>query len=320
MVEYVPDPLKADIHNSILNLYSHEKFKFITEILTYLAEIENFVQIKSFIEDPRGFAKVWITKLIFENKSNEMNLFTKMAHVRISQIFRALLNSVYKSTESTKTSISIWIEEFISNCNNSQSIPLSTSAFVHVRNRYLPDLQHFVEMLETQFCDIENDVLESFIKEHTNLSQWKHDLVEMTLEKIWGCTEICVFCKIPCIRTHKDHVDDELRHHCAQHRPGGIAGMKSSDNMLILTDCQLIVTTYTGYKDVQGKTGKYIDYRENFPDWDICPSSDISKYWIWILVKFQKELEGMHDAVFPKYPSNWYSISKAEAIYSLHFK
>lgn len=286
--------------------------------MTDLAETENFGNIKSFIEDPRAFAQVWITKFIFEEEPNDLNLFTRLLHRRVSRIFGDLSTIVYKATTKNKTSISLWVKYFVDDsCKNLNWLPLSTSAFVHVTDRHLPDLQHFIDMLNTQFYEIECDVLESLMKENAISIEKRTYLVTSIIDRLWGCTELCRFCKEPCVDTDRHHLQYGIRHHCLQHRPCGIAGMKLSNNMLIPMDCKRIVTTNDEYKEVNGETRKYRDYRTHFPDWDICPSSDDSKYWIWIFVKFQKELKEMHNAEFPDYPNEWDSITKAEAIASL---
>lgn len=319
VVEYVSDQLSYDIQHSILTSLRLQKSYLFKDIMTHLAETEDFEQIKSFIKDSRAFAEVWITELIFEIKSNKMNLLTRLAKARTAKVFHELNISASLATRSTETNIVVWIKEFVDNSNKAICLFLSNSTFELVTTRYLPDLHHFLDILQTQFCEIEKDVLESFSKENAKSFKWKIDPVISILDIIWGCTEVCIFCKTPCSNADKSHIDTGTPHKCWHHRPCGIVGMKFSDNTLILTDCHFLVTSNNEYKDVKGKTGKYMDYRQHFPDWDICPSSDLDfcKYWIWIFVKFQKELEEMHNAEIPYCPIDWYSITKAEAIASL---
>lgn len=155
-------------------------------------------------------------------------------------------------------------------------------------------------------------------KKAANNFKWKTNPVISIMDKLWGCAEVCMFCGEPCMNTDKNHINDGHPHKCLQHRPEGINGMRYTvSGKLVENFCNHSINTMNEYIDVRGKTGKYCEYKRNFPDWEIAPNSDVSKYWMWVFFKFQKHLKIMHNAELPMFPLNWSSISKSEAIDSL---
>ncbi|CAG2197431.1 unnamed protein product [Mytilus edulis] len=53
--------------------------------------------------------------------------------------------------------------------------------------------------------------------------------------------------------------------------------------------------TYKWHENDEKEEWKYYkDYKEShFKDWDILPSSDVSKYWMWVVCKYQQEFSEM---------------------------
>ncbi|CAC5426226.1 unnamed protein product [Mytilus coruscus] len=320
--EHVLGLLPIDAQDKILNLFSNGKCNLIKDILVHLAETGDFKKIKAFIGDPRAFAESWIIRLtndqLFDEKLDGMNSFTRLAKSRITKIFSQLLISINQATQSTKTSIAIWIENFVKHSNDSKGLPLSNSTFVHVKDRDVPDLKNFVEMLKSNIGEMETYVIGTFKVKSESTFKWKNNPVISIMDKLWGCAEVCMFCGEPCMNTDKNHVSDGYPHKCLQHRPKGIYGMRYTESEnLVEAFCNHSVNTNATYKNVQDKSGKFSDFKTNFPDWEIAPNSDVSKYWIWIFYNFQKQLKITHNAKLPKCPVNWASISKSEAIQSL---
>lgn len=322
VVEHVSGLLPIDAQDNILSLFSNGKFSLLKDILIHLAETEDFVKIKQFIEDPRAFAEDWIieltNKMLFEEETDGVNSFTRLAKCRISKIFSQLLKSILQATQSTKTSIAIWIERFVKHSNDSKGLPLSKATFVHVQDRNVPDLQNFVGMLKDEISAMEYDVIASFKEKAANTFKWKTNPVISIMDKLWGCTAVCMFCGEPCMNTDKNHTNDGHSHKCLQHRPVGIHGLRWEDNNKLCENfCNHLLNTDILYANIMGKTGKYREYKTNFPDWEIAPNSDASKYWKWIFVKFQKQLQKMHNTELPTFPAIWNTILKSEAIASL---
>ncbi|CAC5381528.1 unnamed protein product [Mytilus coruscus] len=322
VIDHVSGLIPFDAQESIVSLFANGKFSLIKDILKHIAQTECFENIKPYIEDPCAFAEDWIFKLtnkkLFENESDGNNVFTKLAKYRISKIFSQLFESVLQATQEIEFKISTWIDTFVKHSNDSKGLPLSIAAFTHVKNRNVIDLKNFVSMLKEQLSEMENDVLDRFREQTANTFKWKTHPVISIMNKIWGCSAVCMFCKEPCMNTDKDHVKDGHPHKCLQHRPEGVGGMMRVKNEKLVEDfCNHSVDSDASYQNVRGKSGQYKDYKKDFPDWEIAPNSDVSKYWIWFFCKFKKQLREMHYAELPDVPVNWDSISMHEAIYSL---
>lgn len=322
VIEHVSVVLFIDAEDKILKLFFNGKFSVIKKILIQLAQEENFGGIQSFIEDPSAYAEQWMKGFsndkLFGEYSDGMNLITRLAKLRICKIFRKLSKSIVQASESTETSIKVWIEQFVKHSNNSKILPLAYNTFEHVKDRHILDVQTFVEMLKGELGEIQTHVIDIFKEKAACTLKWKTHLLISIMDKLWGCKEVCMFCGEPCMFTYKNHINTGHCHRCSTHRPEGISGKRCSiTGKLKQTFCNHSVKTNDEYEDVRGKTGKYREYKEHFTDWAIDAHADVSKFWMWIFFKYQKELTKMYDAQISDVPENWVPISKSEAIHSL---
>jgi hypothetical protein len=73
------------------------------------------------------------------------------------------------------------------------------------------------------------------------------------------------------------------------------------------------------YYSLQGstETHKYRHYRTKYPEWEISPSGEISKYWMWFYNKYKKEMAKMNKAKPPQIAKELEKIDKKEAVDSL---
>lgn len=174
-------------------------------------------------------------------------------------------------------------------------------------------------MLKEELPLIECKVMSNFSNVRRNTVKWRENPVSNIMGNLWGCSEICVFCNEPCMNSNKSHWEDKFPHKCLQHRPNGIAGFRDiNTRKLVVEFCNHLVATKETYtKRSQNKSGRYKDYKEHYPDWDIPPNFDVSKYWMWVMCKYRIQLAEMYDSKDPNIPSNWESISKNDALNSL---
>ncbi|CAG2192339.1 unnamed protein product [Mytilus edulis] len=86
------------------------------------------------------------------------------------------------------------------------------------------------------------------------------------------------------------------------HRPDGIGGYRwTKSNKMAVDFCNYSITTDYSYSS-EGKTGKYKNYKEHYPDWDIPPNSDVSKYWMWVMCTYKEQLKEMYSTDDPDIP------------------
>lgn len=325
VVDQISECLPIDVQENIRIRFTNGKYSLIKEILIYLATSENFEKYKPFIQDPYTFSQKWITELLnrklFQEKQENQCLYTKLANSRVSRIFLHISKCISDATDdcinSKPNCISEWVDAFVTHNSKSPDLPLSNEALVHVRDRKISDLEAFTNLLKDELAAIERKVMTSFTNPDYNAVQWRTNPVPDVMDKLWGCSKNCMFCQEPCINTDKDHLEDKFLHKCLQHRPIGVGGFRwTATNKLCVDFCNHLVSTDTTYSHGT-KSGKYKNYRENYPNWDIPPNSDVSKYWMWVICKYTDELKEMYDIDYPDIPESWWLISREDAINSL---
>lgn len=324
--EHVRDMIPIDAQESIRILFAQGKYSLTKDILIHLANSDDFAKYKSFIMDPRSYAANWIMdlmndKLFKKDPPYGSTHYAGMAKTRIRKIFSQIATSIQSATSYCKkvktTSISDWIDSFVKNNNESKTVPLSNDLLVHVKNGKVTTFGEFESMLKDELVEMENKVSKQFEITTSASVRWKKSPVSEIMNTLWGCTEICMFCKEPCMNTNKDHVKEGHLHRCLQHRPQGIGGFRwMGSKKLVVEFCNHLVSSDYIYI-MTGKTGPYKQFKTHFPDWDIAPNADTSKYWMWVTCKYQNELIKMHNTQLPDIPINWKSITKQIAIDSL---
>lgn len=319
--EQVSELLPMEAQGSVQGILSHGKQTLIKRILIDLAEKEDFIQYKAFIEDPYTFAEKWILDLtnrkMFEEYTDDESFYAQLAKKQISLILNELRNTVIKTTDERNAGMSKWIETFVTKNTECNILPLNKDIFVHVENRNVTNLQTFSHALTKELVEMRRKLFSIFENDTAVSVKWITNPASEVLDKLWGCSELCVFCMEPCMYTSKDHVIEGKLHECVQHRPQGIGGFRHSfSNKMVVDFCSHLVSGDQSYIHTTVE-GMYKDYKENFPDWEIPASSDTSKYWIWVMCKFKNELAEMYLMELPDIPEHWTSYTKETAIDSL---
>ncbi|XP_063417018.1 interferon-induced very large GTPase 1-like [Mytilus trossulus] len=327
VVDQVYECLPIDAQESIQILFANRKYSLIKDILIHLATAEDFRKYKSFISDPYIYATRWIMKLLkrelFEEKAGTHSgcLYNQLARSRVTKIFSHISKCISDATKDcqgrSSSCMPKWIDSFILHNCKSPDLPLSNDTLIHVRDRKISNLDTFVVILNEQLSVMEDMVLDTFSNVNSDNVQWKKNPISEIMESLWGCTANCMFCHEPCMNSDKNHLEDKFPHKCLQHRPEGIGGCSwNTTNKLAVEFCNYSITTDAIY--IRGnKEGPYKNYKEHYPDWDIPPNSDVSKYWMWVTCKFKDQLKEMYNTEAPDIPENWWLVQKEEAIQSL---
>ncbi|VDI57935.1 Hypothetical predicted protein [Mytilus galloprovincialis] len=328
ILDQVSELLPIDAQESIQNLFANGKYSLIKDILIHLANTDDFTEYKSYIQDPHTFAQKWIVKLLgrklFKEKHGNECLYTQLAKSRVSRIMLHISKCIADTTEDCislgkSICISEWIDGFLQhNCKDSY-LPLLNDVFVHVRDRKISNVNTFTIMLKEELPEIEREVMSKFSDVEENNVILSSNPVPHIMDNLWGCSEICFLCKEPCMNTNRNHLEDRFPHKCLQHRPNGIGGVRiKASHRLVIDSCNYLVSTNLTYTiNSTQKSGKFRDYKRNFPDWDIPPNSDVSMYWIWVITRYEEQLKEMYDSEEPRIPKYWKSISKKSALDSL---
>ena len=324
--EHISDLIPLDVADKIMRLFSYEKYSVMKAIMIDLAKNENFEDYKAYINDPASYARQWImafiNKTIFEESIGDQTQYCKLAENRLRAICTQLEKSIFNSTKycEGKEDVGVyqWIHTFLADISISAVLPLPKDTYVHIKNRTISDLAYMNTVLVEEMGNVKDDIIKDFA-ETTKLNvKWKQNVLSIIMCKIWGCEEKCMFCREPCKNTDKRHVSDNIDHHCIQHRPQGIGGFRSfSDDTLVVDFCNSLIQSDEMYTLDTLAFRKYKEYKAHYPEWYIQPTYDTSKYWMYVICKYQHQLKDMYHTALPHIPTTWNDITKEEAIDSL---
>ena len=211
-----------------------------------------------------------------------------------------------------------WIDTFLADISISAVLPLPKDTFVHIKDRAISDLAYMNTVLVEEMGNVKHDIIKEFAETTKLTVKWKQNVVSIIMDKIWGCEEKCMFCREPCKNTNKCHVNENVDHHGIQHRPQGMGGFYNiSDKSLNVDFCNFLIQSKQRYSFDHVVFRNYNEYKTHYPDWNIQPTYDTSKYWMYVLCKYQHQLKDMYHAELPHLPTTWNDITKEEAIASL---
>ena len=182
-------------------------------------------------------------------------------------------------------------------------------------------VQNFQKAILDHVEKVENTIHTKIRETKIEDIYWKRSPYFCIFEKLWGCCETCPLCNEPCEWTDKDHLHS-VRHRCRNHRPQGLAdyAWQEGKGPLMTEVCNhLIQSNGYRYYSFQGskKKYKYKNYGSIYPEWEISPTDEISKYWMWFYNKYKNKIAEMNNAKPPQIKKQFQNIGKNEAIDSL---
>ncbi|VDI83409.1 Hypothetical predicted protein [Mytilus galloprovincialis] len=324
--------IPMDVAEKVLVAFSKEKYTLMKTIMTKLAKDDNFDGYMAFIKDPATFTRNWLTdflyKYIFHNKADDIHYYGLLAKGRTTKIFETVAMAISETTILLKEMESIcsskWISVFVSKMKIYDILPVTEKNFVHVLDRNISDLSNFMKVLFEEMKKVETQVNNKFVETTSDDVQWEKDVLSLIMGKLWGCETKCMFCAEPCMMTDTEHIKYDKPHKCIQHRPQGISGFTYEWNKsLVVNFCNEIIQTEADYvaydiDEYKGKSRQYKDYKKHYPDWDIQPTYDTSKYWMYVMCTYKQKLTDIYQRkTLPDIPAIWYDITLEEALNSL---
>ncbi|XP_034146968.1 interferon-induced very large GTPase 1-like [Esox lucius] len=132
---------------------------------------------------------------------------------------------------------------------------------------------------------------------------------------LFGCGEVCPFCKAPCEAGRKEH----SKHFTFIHRPQGIHGWKRTDTKVLVTDiCSSDVISENKFNlSLVGACNHlYKDYQKYFPDWIIPGDSSIeaTDYWKYVMATFNERIAEDNDGLPADIPEDWKTLTPEDAM------
>ena len=201
----------------------------------------------------------------------------------------------------------------------------------------ITNFNNFNHFLSQNILELREEICNQFETEDATSVIWKgENPFQKVCIDLWGCTELCPFCKEPCQHSEKNHTTE---HKCLQHRPKGIEGTRDIETMVLeMTTCAKNITLKTrancaahSYKcresgnctgastDSEEVFHDYKDYKIYLPDWDIAPDAadEASAYWKWAVCTFEREILDAYPGRKLEIPRSWKYTTLKDALDSL---
>lgn len=328
VLEYLGECLPGEVENEILKIFKHSKYELMRSVMKDLMKQDVFHFFIMYISEAEIFVQQWLTnhtnKMLFGESEDGQRGYDKLSKPKVEMVFADIRKSIiYASREIEGKQGNIipqWTKCFIS---KTCVLPISEDKLVHMQGSIVTNdhVQNFQKVILDHVEKVENTILTKIRETKVEDIYWKRSPYSCIFERLWGCCETCPFCNEPCEWTDKDHLHS-VRHRCRNHRPQGLADFAWQDGTgpLMTEVCNhLIQSNDDHYYSFRGskKKYKYKNYRSIYPDWEISPSDEISKYWMWFYNKYKNEIAKMNNAKPPQIKKQFQNIGKNEAIDSL---
>ena len=313
------------------------KKQFIEKILFQLSRKVKFEDYLGYIRNPQEFATAWYFQKYISEISRTHDGKTHIgltAQELISDKCNkikdclALAKEAVSASEGKKMSMIEWRDQFCKYGKDAigaarDHYPIEQAQESVDKILMISDLDNFESLVANGLEDIEKSLKKHFQQVSAEDIGLNRVVFYELIGKVWGCPEVCPFCREPCSHSEENHA---VKHQCVQHRPRGVGGLRDEGDKLAIYTCNYAVAdpscTFsppesTESDDVQIPVKKYQEY---YPDWDIPPISgmyDSSLYWIWFMAQNAKNLAKYYEVEVPTIPVYWKKITPEKAQRSL---
>ena len=327
----------------ILKLYQ-TKEQLIRNILFDLSKKEDeFGRYLDYIHNPKHLAALWLLQTTMQRLNSWSNgrreISRKIADLiseRVGEIGECLVSTkeASKHLEIEKMTMIEWRDLFCEHAREALGaipahypIEKAQKSFEKSGDKtfVINDIKYFENLIVNGVHDIERNLKQEYNMADRNVPAdigLNSVVIQGIIDSRWGCSEVCPFCKEPCINSEEGH---KGRHKCMQHRPIGIGGFTGESEDLVLYTCGYAISNASCLYSLPGSGTectrvKYKDYPKLHPNWDIPPDptmSDLSIYWIWFMTAYKEKLSEHYTATFPQIPALWERLNAEQARQSL---
>ncbi|XP_052813662.1 interferon-induced very large GTPase 1-like isoform X2 [Mya arenaria] len=305
-------------------------------------------EVFEYTRDPKQFALEWFKRkcLGLFDQILEDELKCHLTDIE-KDIKNALKQCEKQCKQHNELTTNEWLEHFEKKFKHIPIDPKRFPGFLN-KNKFKPAVHFATAVLEERQLKKMLNSLKDELKIYVTKNDFtdSYDFRNM-FDDIWGCHELCPFCREPCIKG-KDHTPDS-KHECLQHKPPSFKGVHDKFNKNCFEVCNYEVALRTSaYRcsDINGKCGctksklpdifaimfsflgiqsgefhLYNNFSEIFKDWDIRISKDTqecSRFWAWFSVSYYDKICGKLVGKCENIPERWKRISKEKAIASLY--
>ena len=327
VVDVLQAPIESELNKAMGPVVTGELLKismyqskgpFHASVLIQLGKEGKFEPYIPYLENPVNFLKNRLMESVqnycVKQQPAIITLLLTNEAIKIKgKVFDAI-STANKATKAGSKKLTSWIRSFVKNCS---TLAITNEMFaVAAINEDLKEMDVFEAKVREKITHF----LELLIMRDVNLAtfqKWNPSPHEHLFTSMFGCQNLCPFCKGLCDQTTQNHVGN---HSTRIHRPQCVTGYRYLLTERLATNiCTTDVAGEDRFQniDTSGEWHAYNDYQsvnDYYESWTIPPdpSFEASTYWQWFVATFSKELAEHYKAKLPIIPEAWKRLSFRE--------
>ncbi|XP_064782834.1 interferon-induced very large GTPase 1-like [Oncorhynchus masou masou] len=327
--DYVTKRIGPDVVDEVVTGEGSEDYStrtaFQFSILKELLTDENYEKYSDYIHFYKTFVKQWLFDQIVKQLSKERRL-QKMENKHLSNIVRKITDNIstVSKASSTVNNIKTFIGIICNMLGEHLAFPKDALDSIMILNTSTANTEQFAKYL-TEFVREMEKSLASVYDRKTDLRYITKRLrllpfkpQDKMFTSLFGCGEVCPFCKAPCEAGGKEHT----KHFTSIHRPKGLSGWRNKQSNVLLTNIcsSSVIGNGLFINDLTGDDGHpYKKYQTYYPDWIITGDTSIeaSDYWKYVMAIFNERIAERTDSLPADIPEDWNILTAEDAMKSL---
>ena len=287
------------------------KGHFHANVLIQLGEEGKFESYIPYLHNPVKFLKNSLMESIenycLKQESEQIALVLTKEATKINEKVFAAISTANNETIAESENLTFWIQQFVENCST-----LAITKEMFAVAALDEDLKE-IDVFEAKVREKLKEFFEELTRDGVNLAtfqKWNPSPHEHLLTSMFGCQNLCPFCKGLCDQTVQNHVGN---HSTRIHRPQCVTGYRwiKTDKLMAET-CTAYVASESKFRnnDTSWEFHPYKDYQsvnDYYKSWSIPPdpSFETSTYWQWFVATFSVELAEHYKVKQPDIPEVW---------------
>eukprot|EP00800_Vazella_pourtalesii_P023190 TRINITY_DN927_c0_g1_i1.p1 TRINITY_DN927_c0_g1~~TRINITY_DN927_c0_g1_i1.p1 ORF type:complete len:528 (-),score=38.14 TRINITY_DN927_c0_g1_i1:67-1650(-) len=281
------------------NMKHSTKYQIQLDILKELCEKEDFATYMKYIRDPFGYTSEWFKSRMefFCTKAENVNTILEKRDRFCDELINSVIVYASIATNVIKNGLTeqldsdeiklLWKTEFLNLIR--LSVPNISNTTLVIFDAYE------IENYDTFFQAFRTLLIEKRTKNVVAIPDDFVSLPNRILDEIIQCRECCPLCNEMCQRNRVRH-----DHYCdVFHRPLGVYGVRDSQNQLVRDTCPILFKSKRLSTFENSLFPNYYLSEVNIKKkhWKIDSKESIdTRYWIWVLNRFQLEFESQYSA------------------------
>ncbi|XP_045578947.1 interferon-induced very large GTPase 1 isoform X2 [Salmo salar] len=300
--------------------YSTRTF-FQFSILKQLLTDGEYEKYEGYMNHYEKFVKDWLLDRIAQQLSKDSCL-EKLEKKHLSEIVKIITAAIsnIRNTTSTVKDINTFIQNMCCALGEKLVFPKDGLDSIMTLN-YSEKTEEFADYLTDCVREMDLSLAAEYDKGgdiEKRLRSLPFKPQDKMFTSLFGCGEVCPFCKAPCEAGGKEHT----KHFTSIHRSKGLSAWRyKNTKVLVINMCSSLVIS--GLSFYISSTAKepypYKDYQKYYPDWNIDGDSSMeaTDYWKYVMATFNERIAKDTDALPADIPEDWTALTPEDALKSL---